>query len=141
MKHAVITMALFLAACGTTIDGGEGEQGPPGERGERGAQGKPGAAMQLRGYTVIASAFVQPGEVESLYAQCEEGDLLTGGHCQVMGDIDGNGVRTELVQSGPVASGGNVEDFEPDGWWGFVRGMSAETEGENAFCYAICLER
>lgn len=141
MKHAVITMALLLTACDGVTSFGPGEQGPPGERGERGAQGKPGAAMTLHGYTVTAGAFIPPGEVGSLYAQCDEGDLLTGGHCQIMGDIDGAGPRTELVQEGPVASGGKLEDFEPDGWWGFVRGMSAETEGENAFCYAICIER
>jgi len=141
MKHAVITMALFLAACGTTIDGAEGERGPPGEPGERGPQGKPGAATQLRGYTVTAGAFVPPGEVESLYAQCEEGDLLTGGKCVVFGGDDDGAPRTKLVQEGPVASGGKLEEHEPDGWWGFVRGVSAETEGENAFCYAICIER
>jgi hypothetical protein len=40
----VITLAMFLSACGQGQQGPKGEQGPPGPQGARGEQGPPGSA-------------------------------------------------------------------------------------------------
>jgi hypothetical protein len=40
----VLTLALFVSACGQGPQGSKGEQGPPGPQGAKGDQGPPGAA-------------------------------------------------------------------------------------------------
>jgi Collagen triple helix repeat (20 copies) len=40
----VLTLAVFLSACGQGPQGPKGEQGPPGPQGAKGDQGSPGAA-------------------------------------------------------------------------------------------------
>ena len=40
----VLTLAVFLGACGQGPQGPKGEQGPPGPQGAKGEQGSPGAA-------------------------------------------------------------------------------------------------
>lgn len=111
---------LALAACNAPLeDVADLVPGPTGPRGARGPAGVSCAPPTT--YVVRAT-----GSAGSIVAQCEEGDALTGGHCQAVPGAD-------LVESGPV------DTTEIVGWWCFVDG---EPIGEVlGFAYAICLER
>lgn len=117
MRYLLI-LALALVAC-SPFDAPEGEPGPVGERGPRGAPGP--ACAPPTTYVVTAS-----GPAGSVVAECEAGDALTGGYCQVA--LTG----VELVQAGPV---------DEEAWWCFAAGDPGPGVTAAVYAYAICLER
>lgn len=123
MRYLLI-VALSSLACNAPLDAPEGAPGPQGERGPRGAPGP--ACAPPTTYVVTAS-----GPAGSVVALCDEGDALTGGHCQPTPGVD-------LVQSGPLDELDGM-----NGWWCY--GSSSEPIGpmdvHKVFAYAICLER
>jgi hypothetical protein len=56
--------------------GDPGEQGP---RGEAGSRGLPGADLRLRTYTVASETLGSGGQLLQTAADCDAGDLATGG--------------------------------------------------------------
>jgi hypothetical protein len=67
--------------------GAKGDQGAQGPRGEEGARGVPGADLQLRTYSVSATTSGSEAQLLQIAADCDEGDLATGGGFETDGLI------------------------------------------------------
>ena len=67
--------------------GAKGEDGEAGPRGPQGPRGNPGADLRLRTYTVVADTTGAEGQLLQVAADCDQGDLATGGGFETDGLI------------------------------------------------------
>ncbi len=69
--------------------GDKGDQGLPGLKGDKGDQGDPGMPGILGFYTRTALVNVPPSTFGEAYADCDPGDVVTGGGFQLQAGIEG----------------------------------------------------
>jgi Collagen triple helix repeat (20 copies) len=106
----VLTLAMFLSACGQGQQGPRGEQGPPGPQGSKGEQGPPGppGATGPKGEQGPPGPQGAKGEQGPPGPQGIKGDQGATGPKGEKGDKGEQGAKAEQGASGAASSGLHV---------------------------------
>lgn len=102
--------------------GRKGNDGATGPRGETGPRGAPGADLKLRTYTATAETSGSAGQLMQALADCDPGDLATGG-----------GFETD----GLILASLGVGTPSPAGWQAVAQ---ANDEATTLSSYVICAD-